>query len=143
MRATISHDETSNTEENTGGNGVAAENVAGVSDGRTGTIHGNGLGNGVPAVSNGLPTGHSNGVSTVPHGHSHGDNTESLEPNVRLQPITVALRCQPGGVDLEIPVTGPLSINAVCQAAARSRTGGELKGFVLHLAFFFAYFSSF
>ena len=138
MRATITHDETSiNTVENTGGNGVAAENVAGVSDGRThdGAIHGNGLSNGVPAVStgpsNGLPTGHSNGVSTVANGHSHGqDNSESLEPNVRLQPITVALRCQPGGVDLEIPVTGPLSINAVCQAAARSRTGGKLKGFV-------------
>ena len=45
----------------------------------------------------------------------------STSPNIVAQGPALGLRCQKAGTSLDLPtVTGPLSINAVCQAAARS-----------------------
>ena len=46
-------------------------------------------------------------------------------PNIVSQGLSLGLRCQMAGTSFQMPnVTGPLSINAVCQAAARSTAGG-------------------
>ena len=76
------------------------------------------------AIPNRPETPERNGSSIVENGVGRGigaGDAASTEPNVVSQAGTLGLRCQVAGAAVDMPtITGPLSINAVFQAAARS-----------------------
>ena len=89
-----------------------------------------------------MPAEQTNGVITnscdssgngVANGTHHGVVVNGVEtdatpnvPNV-VQNSALGLRCQVSGTSVDMPtVTGPLSIDAVCKAAARSTSSGDL-----------------